>query len=72
MEMVRKGWFEIYLEIGLTNGLNLEDDAMRGIKGVTLWVLTWTMEWMLILDKEEMGKGPSGRGERQEAGGELC
>lgn len=72
MEMVRKGWFEIYLEIGLTNGLNLEDDAMRGIEGVTLWVLTWTMEWMLILDKEEMGKGPSGRGERQEAGGELC
>lgn len=40
MEMVRKGWFEIYLEVGLTNGLNLEDEAMRGIEGVTLWVLT--------------------------------
>lgn len=40
MEMVRRGWFEIYLEVGLTTGLNLEDEAKRGIKGVTFRVLT--------------------------------
>lgn len=35
IEMARGGWFEIYVEIGLTNRLNVENEVKRGIEGVT-------------------------------------
>lgn len=34
--MVRRGWFELCLEIGPAKGLNLEDEVKGGIEGLRL------------------------------------